>query len=1149
MTVQNSHGFGVVGWNLLGDAYFSRVNFLSNSPESCIFELSDHHDRMANLGIGDGAFILYEDFDESGLTEYSENSLVFDKGLIANNFGCQHGLGSSIFNQLFLWTASNLNNNYIGAAGGISIIFGQSSYRINASIDSCTFRNNSNVYGGAGMMILVYELANSSNVYVTDSTFLDNGVSDRNELREQLPGMEGALFILYHVPISTTHLSKELLSSFLSHLPSTVHIQDTLFMNNSAETGGGLCVLSFSPSQSLVQDQLNLRNCIFISNVARHGSAMYATEITYSGFENGLRVSLHDINITRNGGKLDAVSINQLNVSVSGMNVFESNRATALSLQRAVVKFSGSCLFRRNSANRGGAIRIKSSDSYLVVQNKSDISFVDNDARIAGGAIFVSFDLTSPVLYDCFLFVEEFNPLCHLIGGCSSYGVSIDFTNNTAPLGSAIYGSTLYHCAWSNGVHYIIHDNRSAHETAQDVIDSLNSADAWLQFNPSVNNHNNVINTLPKFIVTESHDFDLSFNVTPGGHFILRVRAFDYLLQAVPVTILSNIYKNVNREVSTASSSVGDTNRYLLEDSGSYTEVPVNVFGAEDTNHRVVIRSTETRLSFDVSVHLVNCSTGFRFNNDSTRPTCECHINDVLLNVQCNNDGTVTRAYNHWIGVSEAGNYIYEECVFNYCNNSVTKVSLDSPDKQCAHNQAGILCGDCLPGYSRTLGSTRCQICSNNNGLWLISLFAVLGVLLVIMIKFLNITVTDGYINGFIFYGNIVNIYFTGLSVNQVRIISPLFAVMASLNLNFGFEVCFFHDMKQWHLMFLTLLFPIYLLGILLVIVLFTEYTNINLRNVRKWISWRKGRETDEITTVGDSEPTKSSNIIQVLVTLYIISFTSIIQVCFDIIGCIIIRTPSGRDVRWIVNPNHKCFAGIHILLAIVSLGLLLLLIPFSILMTFPSFILRWHITNKLKPLIDAITAPFRDKCRFWLGFQLNCRLVIYFCITNMGGTGRYLVLAILLLLILVVQASIWPYKTTGRNLLDLSLMLNLTLVAVITLFIQPLSETWNRNVLVIFTTILVFQLLLLICYYVIITFSCTRKICESFKKKGTELMKRMKYRGKRTPTNGERYDSDFQSQNQASANDAGNQWNSHLDSRTFNFLRETLLEEPATEL
>ena len=1086
VTVQNSHGFGVVGWNLFGDSHFRQTNFLSNSPCACFFEIEDHHDNSVGQGFGGGAFIMYQDVEDTrnAGSKFTDNSLSFDGGLIANNYGCRHGIDSVIFNNLFRSVANSQN---LAGAGGLSIVFGQSSFHVNATVTSYTFRNNTNLYGGAGMMVLIYELANRSDVYIIDSTFKNNGVTSRTVYGGVTSGIQGALSVLFYVPIPNAQLDKSLLLTYLHQLPSKVHVYSTLFANNSAQVGGGLSVLSFGASQSFVHDQLNLKDCTFSSNTAQHGSAIYATEITYSGFEQGLEMSLRNINVTESMGTFEAVSLNQLNVSLSGVNIFQRNRVTALSLNRAIAVFSGINTFRSNIGNNGGAIHLKTSESYIVIRDKTNVSFIANEGRIAGGAVYVSFDITSPVTYDCFVFIEEFNPFCHHLNDCSTYGVSIAFINNTAPLGTALYGSTLYNCPWSNGVHYIDYDNRTVHMIAQDIINSLHSAELWLHFYPQVNGSNNVINTQPESIVSKDYDSSPSFNVTPGGQFTLNLKALDHLLQPVPLTILSHITSPDGRDVTDARASIGATDRYLLVGAEEYTEVPISVYGMEDTSYLVIITSNEASVEFDITVNMRNCSVGYGFNNETDFPTCECEVDDILPDITCNDDGTITTDSDVWVGLLEdSGEYVQHSCILNYCNLNVTVVDLGFTDEQCADNRAGILCGGCSPTYSRVLGSTRCLSCPDNKTLGLIALFAVLGVLLVILIKIFNITITDGYINGFIFYSNILSIYLNNLSSSERM---PFFVSMAFMNLNFGIETCFYSGMSQIHLTALTLVFPIYLLGILLVIVLFTEYVYLSTR-VEKLFKHMTLRRKNKLGNATKSAEDIHSNIIQVLVTLLLFSYTSIIQTCFDILGIVLINTPSGTIVRWGDDPNQKYFDGIHIPLFFVALALLIVLIPIPFLLTFPRIILSWQFTHKLKPLVDAVTGPFGERRRFWLGFQLLCRLVIHFIAALGLQTSGDLVLAIIIILLLVIQSSVWPYKTMARNLLDLSLMINLTMIAVLNLYVE--RDVMERNVLIAFTAIAICELAFLVCYYIIVKFSFTRRISEALAKKTKELGMRM---------------------------------------------------------
>ncbi len=73
---------------------------------------------------------------------------------------------------------------------------------------------------------------------------------------------------------------------------------------------------------------------------------------------------------------------------------------------------------------------------------------------------------------------------------------------------------------------------------------------------------------------------------------------------------------------------------------------------------------------------------------------------------------------NIWIGVTNTTNgtgYVVSNCTFDYCVLKPVNISLSNPDEQCAYNRSGVLCGECEPGLSLVLGTSRCELCSNQH--------------------------------------------------------------------------------------------------------------------------------------------------------------------------------------------------------------------------------------------------------------------------------------------------------------------------------------------------------------------------------------------------------------------------------------------------
>ena len=159
-----------------------------------------------------------------------------------------------------------------------------------------------------------------------------------------------------------------------------------------------------------------------------------------------------------------------------------------------------------------------------------------------------------------------------------------------------------------------------------------------------------------------------------------------------------------------------------------------------------------------INVTLLECPPGFQINRDGA---CECNevLKDIGIGVCViyNDISSVNRSGNQWIQQLFKSSIIASKyCPFDYCNQTAMQLNLNDPDKQCALNHTGILCGACPSNLSLAIGSSRCLECPDNYHILLLIVFAAAGVLLVLFINVLNVTVAMGTISGLIFYANII---------------------------------------------------------------------------------------------------------------------------------------------------------------------------------------------------------------------------------------------------------------------------------------------------------------------------------------------------------------------------------------------------------
>ena len=148
------------------------------------------------------------------------------------------------------------------------------------------------------------------------------------------------------------------------------------------------------------------------------------------------------------------------------------------------------------------------------------------------------------------------------------------------------------------------------------------------------------------------------------------------------------------------------------------------------------------------------CPPGFSMQGDPLG--CYCYPELTDNGVNCNIFKSKTTFFwntSLWITLSAKKIILSKHCPFDYCKD--TKVIKGVSDNQCSFNRAGRLCGGCKENYSLAIGSSHCIYCANDNNVTLLIFFAAARFLLVFFISVLNLTVTQGMINGLIFYANI----------------------------------------------------------------------------------------------------------------------------------------------------------------------------------------------------------------------------------------------------------------------------------------------------------------------------------------------------------------------------------------------------------
>ena len=373
---------------------------------------------------------------------------------------------------------------------------------------------------------------------------------------------------------------------------------------------------------------------------------------------------------------------------------------------------------------------------------------------------------------------------------------------------------------------------------------------------------------------------------------------------------------------------------------------------------------------------------------------------------------TILRPSKGWIlfnNAQENGSYscyISQSCLYDYCKPYAFYLNLSIPDSQCQFNRTGLLCGQCQQGLSTTFSSHECQHCSNIYLLLLIPI-GIAGLMLILLLFLLNLTVTDGTINPFIIYMNIVSINYTVFFPNDHTTV-PLYTFVSLANLNLGIKTCFYNGMDEYAKVWFQLAFPLYIVSIGILIIMVSQYS----------------------ITIQRLTTQKSS---AVLATLFLLSFTNILSTTSSVLFSYssISHLPNEyTTLVWSLDANIPLFGVKFTLLFILCLILFLLLTSFTVIMLCANALTKFRFLNTI---LDVYQKPYR--LHYWFGLQVVMR-IIFFYISQLDKKTNIVTGMIMLSIASAIQGTQNPFQNKIDNHIEILLVTNL-----FTLYVFALSE------------------------------------------------------------------------------------------------------------
>ena len=999
------------------------------------------------INVWDGALNLTENTFQNNFADFGGGAVCFLYSILnltdntfQNNSAYYNGGAVCVVNSTLNLTENTFQNNSAKYGGAIYVEYGT------LNLTGNTFQNNSAESGGGAVCVhysgtlnltdnkLHNNSANNGGaVYVEHSTLNLTGNTFQNNSAVNSGGAQNVFNSTLYSIGNKFHMSYAAFGGTLNMVISNVTFTDDCFTDSSAQLGGAILSTDNSTAK--------MYNITIENNRAEYGGGMAAVdsqlEVSESTFES---------NRASYGGGLYVHSTHFVGNAMFTKNLVTDGGGGIYASDSRFILKTNTTMIIDNSAVHGGGLML-SGASKLFLQPGIAIHFISNSARSTGGAIKVEesniltycipqASVTENIYVihsDCFFQIQ----LQCIVTLNSSYLPNLNhtmcFTNNSAvEAGIDLYGGSIDSCF--NPLQKCV-DNLTPPTASGKIFDAITSCD-----------NKPAISSDPLHICTCSDvltNCNVSYHpepVYPGGTLEVSVIALGQrngTTAAVIQVIDTSKTRLSSLEYSQRIDNTCNTLKYTIHSRAIGTAQEMTLYAQGPCS------PTQTN-TLTVIVKIKNCPPGFQLSMNE--PICICAERLQQFTNTCLVDNTtVLREHNaeFWVGYDSSnesrGLILHPNCPFDYCTSEETHLAVDDSDKQCNYNRSGLLCGRCSENLSLALGNSRCLQCSNSY-LSLLAAFAIAGIALVLLVLVLRLTVAAGTINGLVFYANIVGVNSAVFFQPQITtvptglIANVLSVFIAWLNLDLGIETCFYNRMDTYEKTWMQFAFPLYVWALVGVIIVGSYYS---------------GR----VASIFGRNP------IAVLATLFLLSYAKLLRTVTAALSYTSLEYPNNSQIAvWLYDGNIRYLSGRHIpLFTAAMVCLIFRILPYTILLIFGQWLqAKSHLkifslinNHYVKPFLDAYHAPYTNKHRYWTGLMLLLRFILFFISAiNALGDPRVNLLAIastcVAVLILPTILSSRIYKKWSLGLLETSFIVNLTILAVATLYIRPSGGNQN---------------------------------------------------------------------------------------------------------
>jgi len=1075
--MQNTLGYSIVAFDAYGivkllGVHIENTNFQNDNE--CIGY--DYKRENADFSCsGSGVMFVYRFINSSN------DSLIIDNCIFKNNFNIIPLKPYEVF-------IDAVNVGYyrnpipLVGAGCISLYFTQTDFPVRVSITNTLFLNNTGSYSASVAITSVYSVLSQTNF--NNCTFMNNNF-DSTLVPASYLYQNGGIKLLYLVVIGDKRFPSLILPG------PTESEMLTITQCNFVQVGGAVHIEKLAANNLTIT--VRLRDCNFTDNKGTTGAVFTALENRFRlsaeyATISAIKIFMTDINAMNNilyesadfSSGVFVLQNVQVTVTCNKECKFWNNNPSVFYGRNSELTLKGNVLFERNEATYGGALHIL--NTVVFIYTGAKLQFTYNHAEISGGAFNIDFTNTNVQTQDIcpIQFIgESISPIFEL-DDIEKLNVSISFYNNTVGANrilESIFCNVFYRCSWFTDTLVQINlgerapvenDRRPAVYRSILTFIPPNSADnqTYIQaYLPCPCDDSGIYNFTA--CASEEQVINLNKTVVPGRLFNISLVALDIVGSVgYSRTLYSSAYENSTSDKLVLGN--GQDERPFSLVNRSCTSVEFTIYGtAPKIADNGILKLSLITLNpsfLYLYFSIVGCPVGFQ-KNKIFKGAYGC-ICDTFFNsadgISCDTaTGNIRRSsHEAWLAVYNGDLEYFRYCSPTYCHTRIVTFDLSEKDVLCINHHSGRVCGGCEDGFSRVFGSDTCKRCSNA---WLttILLYAFLGLLLLSILYLLKFDVTLGVINGLIFFCNVMSINEELFFNTQISEFSFLHTFISLINLDLGFEICFYDGMTQIAKTGLQFVFPVYLWLLMFIIIYVGKFY---FRSHKKL---------------------SSRSAVPILATLLLLDYSKVLRTIINVLAFGHVQSSSGGSITvWLADPNIEYLTGFHIFLFIVGvLFLLLFVLPFAVGLTFPSLILWSKKLSYFFPLFDCFVAPYKVKYRYWFG--LRALVLLYLAIMEaviFNDREALLVSSITVVgFFALVQSYIRPFKNKIANLLDLTFMGIFLLLSVVILYIYPSSNGFrNVNIAVEVLGYVGFVFFVLVVMYHIFQISKHTGICMS---------------------------------------------------------------------